>query len=157
MSAPSQRPIVPTFDLISFYSGIIEKLCRIIVNLVTSQPSLLHDETGSLVVGSIITVLLAMGLTVRQTGQGSLKARRVLVVLQFSVYAFFISCGATLQTYAGNVSFFPDLLGFLMLFQPKSTEWLKRGCPKTPFHKFLHDNQSNNYITLNRPTGEKHA
>jgi hypothetical protein len=131
MSVPSQRPIVTTFALISFYSGIIEKLCRIIVNLVTSQPSLLHDETGILVVGSLITVLLAMGLTVRKIGQGSLKARRVLVVLQFSMYAFPISCGATLQTYAGNISFFPDVLGFLMLFQPESTAWLKRKAPKS--------------------------
>lgn len=130
MSQPPKRPIVTTFALISFYSGIIEKLCRIIVNLVTSQPSLLHDETGILVVGSLITVLLAMGLTVRKIGQGSLKARRVLVVLQFSMYAFLISCGATLQTYAGNISFFPDLLGFLMLFLPESTAWLKRKTPE---------------------------
>jgi len=133
----SKRPIVTTFALISFYSGIIEKLCRITVNLATSQSSLLHDETGILLVGSLITVLLAMGLTVHKTGQGSLKTRRLLVVLQFSMYAFFISCGPTLQTYTGNISFFPDLLGFLMLFQPESSAWLKRKDPESAESQIL--------------------
>ena len=132
---PPKRPIVTTFALIGIYASIIEKLCRIIVNLATSSPNLLQDGTGGLLVGGVVTLLLAMGLITHKTGQGSLNARRLLVVLQFSMSAFFISYGPTLETYTGNISIFPDLLSFLLLFQPESTVWMKRNKTLAPVEK----------------------
>jgi hypothetical protein len=126
MSQPPKRPIVTTFALIGIYASIIEKLCRIIVNLATSSPDLLHDGTGGLVVGGGVTLLLAMGLITYKTGQGSLTARRLLVVLQFTMSGFLLSYGPTIETYTGNISIFPDLLSFLLLFLPESTTWMKR-------------------------------
>ena len=121
-----KRPIVTTLALVGFYASIIEKLCRIIVNLATSSPDLLHDGTGGLVVGGGVTLLFAMGLITYKTGQGSLTARRLLVVLQFTMSGFLISYGPTIETYTGNISILPDLLSFLLLFLPESTTWMKR-------------------------------